>query len=659
MPDKQYLRNTNEGDASLEGRQSNGLTAKTDGSTIMYGPANQASTEQLESGENIDINGNTGSVFALIPAEKNIDYTEGNNNKETTQPTTDPNKITTPNKPTVKGYKTIVTADATITIPNGVTGPVSVFVLYPGTTLPNKQIGKQYMPPLVKKGIPDFYEKYVIVIPNQDLTKWESVKKEYETELKNANLSEKNLSIGIFSGSGNDGRSIQRVLTTLPNLVNLIIMDPWPGKVFSSNITKVKSTGTKVYMMYNTGNWGYYPTYPPLIKILVKNVGANATSVSRDHMSIPATTLTKFRTEIENNLGSTPTIPQSPTQTQNQQQTQQQDQQQTQQQDQIQIQNQTVVSTTPVTPESPIIQEENIPEAAPSTDGEEEKENFTFLDETGIELDPVQIFEYTVGDQIVTPSAPVQNDLVASYTPEEYKGSTEVIKLKPIKTTPTKATTPTKTTTKSTKTVLAEGVLVGALGDVNQEINLPNPIPGAKGKLPDKYRGKIPVKEVTYTSKLVSIQEMIKLFKTKGLTEQEARNMLTLTASEAAREDKSQPYFSGYNYNIFGIQAEAYWTAQYSGVKMSSFIAYRYIAKDDYGLRIFAGFNSLDDAVSAKIIACRNKGILTATDIDTFSTLYVTKWVGIAATPEAIKYRRSIYQSWGNKRFDQYKAGIY
>ena len=72
MSNKQYLRNINEGDASFEGRQSNGLTAKTDGSTIMYGPANQASTEQLESGENIYINGNTGSIFALIPAEKNI-----------------------------------------------------------------------------------------------------------------------------------------------------------------------------------------------------------------------------------------------------------------------------------------------------------------------------------------------------------------------------------------------------------------------------------------------------------------------------------------------------------------------------------------------------------------------------------------------------------
>jgi hypothetical protein len=72
-------------------------------------------------------------------------------------------------------------------------------------------------------------------------------------------------------------------------------------------------------------------------------------------------------------------------------------------------------------------------------------------------------------------------------------------------------------------------------------------------------------------------------------------------------------------------------------------------------------FNSLDDAVSAKIIACRNKGILTATDIDTFANLYLTKWVANVGTPSpaAVKLTKDVYQSWGNKRFDQYKTGIY
>jgi hypothetical protein len=79
MANKDF-RTTESGDVNFEGRQSNGFTAKKDGSVVFYG-----------------------SVLAALPKDVDMLFSEGNNNKETmakqteniTQPTTP--SSTTPN----------------------------------------------------------------------------------------------------------------------------------------------------------------------------------------------------------------------------------------------------------------------------------------------------------------------------------------------------------------------------------------------------------------------------------------------------------------------------------------------------------------------------------------------------------------------------------
>ena len=677
MSNKQYLRSIDEGDAAFEGRASNGISAKANGSTLLYSGVSKLQLEQLESQTditNVSIDGNIGNIIAIIPANKDIDYPEGNNNKETVQSSTNPNKVTQANlnKPSNDEndwwIKEILEFEVTRGSSSG--GGLSNWGynsrIIPGNPPTDVTTGKDLK---IEDAIEYFKQDILPKVQQYPL----GLRERAADFLYNSGreprvyyLDQYLKSIGQSSGLPNRGTYNVDTKTSgwtiiLQNNLNA----EWDK--YKNDIDQLPLQ-QRIELLDKGRDFYYKNTYTDL-----NNWGFDDPPTNKKPKRGPDGSLAppygkswKFRVTLlfKNPPSGQPTQPTPKTQPAGNP-TAKLPQKQT---PTIEQSESTPVLTTQTSqipqssPQLPIIQEENIPEAAPSEDEGQETENFTFLDETGVELDPVQIFEYTVGDQIVTPSAPIQNDLVEPYKPEEYKGSTNVIKLKPVKTTSTKTTTaPTKTTTKTTKTVLAEGVLVGTFGDVNQEINLPNPVPGTKGKLPDKYRGKIPVKEATYTSKLVSIQDMLKLFKSKGLTEQEARNMLTLTASEAARDDKSQPYFSGFNFNIFGIQAEAYWTVQYKGVKMSSYMAYRYIAKDDYGLRIFAGFNSLDDAVSAKIIACRDKGILTATDIDTFANLYLTKWVANKGTPSpaAVELTKSVYKSWGIKRFDQYKVGIY
>jgi hypothetical protein len=360
---KQYFRNIKPGDVSVEGRQSNGFTADKKGNVIFYSALKDSELDYLAETQNKDdiplYYGN--SYFGVIKSEVHNNLNLGNNNYETLNNKVDANKIITTD-PNITGYKTIITTNATITIPNGKTGPISVLVFYPGIAVGGKD-GKDYMPPIIKKSLPDFYEKYVIVVPNTDKTAWSNIKSEYEAEVKKANLTTKNISIGIFSGSGNNNRDIQKYLSKIDGMVNFIIMDPWPGSTLKDNVTAIKNKGIKVYMMYNPGEWTSYNTYPSglknLLSVVEKNNKDNVVKVTTKHIDIPSEMLTRFKSQIESNLDTTITPQQTQTQPQQQQ-------------------------------SLPPKQEEKIPPAAPPPDDEEVTE-FIFLEESSPELSPTQL----------------------------------------------------------------------------------------------------------------------------------------------------------------------------------------------------------------------------------------------------------------------------
>ena len=39
--------------------------------------------------------------------------------------------------------------------------------------------------------------------------------------------------------------------------------------LLTSNVIKLKKSGTKIYMMYNSDNWGSYSSYPSSLKSLL------------------------------------------------------------------------------------------------------------------------------------------------------------------------------------------------------------------------------------------------------------------------------------------------------------------------------------------------------------------------------------------------------
>jgi hypothetical protein len=201
----------------------------------------------------------------------------------------------------------ITTSNCTIWTPKNVKGPVDVFVLYPGIKV-GDNFGKEYMPPLVKNAVGDWFNKYVIVIPNKHTTPFANVKADLDAVLSNNKLSQKSLSVGIFSGSGNDSSDITKYLGDL-SLKNLILMDPTPGNNLTSAAKKLSSKGTGIYLMYNPKNWGdagYYggisggSLYGPISKLAT--AVPNSDRVTTAHMSIPTEMLKKYKTQIERNL---------------------------------------------------------------------------------------------------------------------------------------------------------------------------------------------------------------------------------------------------------------------------------------------------------------------------------------------------------------------
>lgn len=288
---------------------------------------------------------------------------------------------------------------------------------------------------------------------------------------------------------------------------------------------------------------------------------------------------------------------------------------------------QPTITITP-TPTSLPTTETTASKPAPNEDG-----GFIFLDETGFAIEPVQLTEYILFD-IVSPTVSIPAGLTTEPPSVRYNGPKDV------------------TVSKGGKLVLNTGVLVGVDGDKNQEIHLPNPVPGAKPgtELPDGYRGIVPVKQETFVKDLISYTDLIAAFKRVGLTEQQARNCFSLTALEASRRFSSDGYFGGYDWNIFGLQAEGKWRQT-----VSQYIDFRYIAKDAYGLRIFAGFTSIDRAVASKAQAMNFKGLLDATDADAWAELYRCTWVASGCDdPASLSAAKNVYASWGVTRFNKY-----
>jgi peptidoglycan hydrolase-like protein with peptidoglycan-binding domain len=190
---------------------------------------------------------------------------------------------------------------STISVPPGAKGQVPVFVFYPGIAV-NGKIGREYMPPLIKAAVPDWYSKYVIVIPNQHTTPWDNVKTEIDAALSQAGISQKNISIGVFSGSGNNSANISsKVKEIRPR--NFIVMDPTPGANLTNSIKSLGSS-SNIIMMYNPSNWGNAGYYVGGISNLEGAVSSAGTldKVSTGHMTIPKEILTKYKSQIERNV---------------------------------------------------------------------------------------------------------------------------------------------------------------------------------------------------------------------------------------------------------------------------------------------------------------------------------------------------------------------
>jgi hypothetical protein len=206
---------------------------------------------------------------------------------------------------------TILSKNATIYIPNfgdNYTKEISVLVFYPSNDIRGKG-GKVYMPPLIQKPVPDWFNKYVIVIPNKDITKWDLIKTEYTTEMGKVGLVQKDLSIGLYFASTGVKSDI---LNKLPNIkiLNLMLMDAVSIGDIINIVKKVKSSGTICYLTYNINNFRgrdvLVKNYSDLVKAVGDNV-VNTKSITDDQEEIPTKFLVKWRDDIEKSL-TTPTL---------------------------------------------------------------------------------------------------------------------------------------------------------------------------------------------------------------------------------------------------------------------------------------------------------------------------------------------------------------
>jgi hypothetical protein len=259
-----------------------------------------------------------------------------------------------------------------------------------------------------------------------------------------------------------------------------------------------------------------------------------------------------------------------------------------------------------------------------------------------VENEGSQIYDYVIYSAIAPSNYP-PSGLVVDGPLVPYRGSSNL------------------TVSKGGKLVLNVGVLVGATGDVNQEIHLPHF--DYRGKeLPDRYRGLIPVKQVN-NGDVISFADFITALKRVGLNEVQARSCMALTGAESFK-DLKRAMFTGYNFNVFGLQAEGKWSSD-----VSQYISYRYIARDGKdnintgektSLRIFAGFENIDNAIAAKTTAMNRKGFLDTTDKNDWAKKYQCTWVAFGCNDAAaLKNAAAIYDTWGIRYFNKYKGTNY
>lgn len=151
--------------------------------------------------------------------------------------------------------------NSTIHVPDSLQGEVSAFIFYPGIPvtcsvnnkldLPSqKNIGEVYMPPSVRNGVPDWFDKYVIVFPHTHTASFNLVKGELDTVLNGKNLKLAALNVGVFSGSGNIPIPSSVKLTTF------LVMDTIVGPNTTSTTKRVLADGGKVFLMFGPSSWG-------------------------------------------------------------------------------------------------------------------------------------------------------------------------------------------------------------------------------------------------------------------------------------------------------------------------------------------------------------------------------------------------------------------
>jgi len=190
------------------------------------------------------------------------------------------------------GYKEILTTNTTTYIPSDLPeGNISVLIFYPGPEIGGK-LGKDYMPELIKKGASEWFNKYVIVIPNTQTKNWQNVKDEYESELNVRKLKVANINIGIYSTSGQNNSDITKQLKNISSLSNVMLMDPNSESVLEDTIKELRtSKEIPIYMMYNTNNWITKPDVLDSLKRLSNYVGTanvvDTNSLDYDHDTLP------------------------------------------------------------------------------------------------------------------------------------------------------------------------------------------------------------------------------------------------------------------------------------------------------------------------------------------------------------------------------------
>lgn len=125
--ERQFFRDINPGDVSIEGRKSNGVTADINGNTIIYAGIKQSELQKLNQEKylgNVPIDGYTSTFIAALAPGQLPPYPAGNNNNETYfEPvSSDPNKIIVANQqitptPTPQPFTTITLTPLPTSLP--------------------------------------------------------------------------------------------------------------------------------------------------------------------------------------------------------------------------------------------------------------------------------------------------------------------------------------------------------------------------------------------------------------------------------------------------------------------------------------------------------------------------------------------------------------